>query len=104
VDREGLWYHVLVVRYGEIGGRLEDGGRRCSSWWREVGRIRDGNGGVGGVSSVIAFVGRWGTGLLRCSGCIDGVVVVRPLGSGSRGYSILLLIKQKRWRICLPEV
>nr|ABN07920.1 hypothetical protein MtrDRAFT_AC151523g32v2 [Medicago truncatula] len=26
VDREGLWYHVLVARYGEVGGRLEAGG------------------------------------------------------------------------------
>ena len=46
VDREGLWYLVLVARYGEVGGRL--GGRSCSSWWQEVGRIRNGDGGVGG--------------------------------------------------------
>ena len=26
VDREGLWYNVLVARYGELGGRLEVGG------------------------------------------------------------------------------
>jgi len=25
VDREGLWYLVLVARYGEVGGRLEVG-------------------------------------------------------------------------------
>ncbi|XP_024628764.2 uncharacterized protein [Medicago truncatula] len=48
VDRVGLWYSVLVARYGKVGGRLELGGRSCSSWWREVGRIRDGDGGVGG--------------------------------------------------------
>ncbi|XP_024632905.1 uncharacterized protein [Medicago truncatula] len=48
VDREGLWYHVLVARYGEVGGRLEVGGRSGSSWWREVGRIRDGDSDVGG--------------------------------------------------------
>jgi hypothetical protein len=29
-------------------GRLRDGGRRGSSWWREIVRIRDGVGGVGG--------------------------------------------------------
>jgi hypothetical protein len=27
---------------------LEEGGRSCSSWWREVGRIREGVGDVGG--------------------------------------------------------
>ena len=48
VDREGLWYHVLVARYGELGGRLEVGGRSCSSWWREVGTICEGVGDVGG--------------------------------------------------------
>jgi hypothetical protein len=25
VDREGFWYRVLVARYGEEAGRLEDG-------------------------------------------------------------------------------
>jgi hypothetical protein len=48
VDRSGFWYRVLVARYGEVGGRLEVGGRSCSSWWREVGRIRDGGGDIGG--------------------------------------------------------
>jgi len=45
VDREGLWYHVLVAHYGEVGGRLEVGGRSGSSWWHDLGRIRDGDGG-----------------------------------------------------------
>ena len=45
VDREGLWRKVLVARYGVEDGRLEDGGRSCSSWWREIVRIRDGVGG-----------------------------------------------------------
>jgi hypothetical protein len=48
VDGEGLWYHVLVARYGEVGGRLEVGGRSVSSWWRDIGRIRDGVGESGG--------------------------------------------------------
>ena len=47
VDREGLWYHVLVARYGEVGGRLEVGGWSDSSWWRDSGRIRDGDGDSG---------------------------------------------------------
>ena len=27
MDRGSLWYRVLVARYGEVRGRLEDGGR-----------------------------------------------------------------------------
>ncbi|GAU20182.1 hypothetical protein TSUD_352460 [Trifolium subterraneum] len=47
VDRGGMWYRVLVARYGEVAGRLAVGGRRGSAWWRVVSRIRDGE-GVGG--------------------------------------------------------
>jgi len=48
VDREGLWYRVLKARYGEEGGRLKEGGRNCSAWWRSLSRIREGVGeGVG---------------------------------------------------------
>ncbi|KEH21259.1 transmembrane protein, putative [Medicago truncatula] len=43
VDRDGLWRRVLVARYQADGG-LEDAGRSCSSWWREIVRIRDGIG------------------------------------------------------------
>jgi hypothetical protein len=35
VDKEGLWFRVLVARYGVEGGRLRAGGLRGSSWWRE---------------------------------------------------------------------
>ncbi|MCI17770.1 putative non-LTR retroelement reverse transcriptase related protein, partial [Trifolium medium] len=48
VDREGLWYRVLVARYGEERGRLREGRRRGSSWWREIVRIREGVGVLGG--------------------------------------------------------
>ena len=44
VDRGGLWYRVLVARYGEEAGRLEVGGRSVSPWWREIAKIRDGVG------------------------------------------------------------
>jgi hypothetical protein len=56
VDREGLWYRVLVARYGEEDGRLEDGGRSGSLWWKEVVKIRDGTvgGGEGWFSSCVA--------------------------------------------------
>jgi len=33
VDMCGFWYRILVARYGEDCGRLEDGGRSGSSWW-----------------------------------------------------------------------
>ena len=32
VDRESMWYRVLVARYDEEYGRLEDGGRSGSNW------------------------------------------------------------------------
>ncbi|GAU38071.1 hypothetical protein TSUD_318650 [Trifolium subterraneum] len=48
VDREGLWFRVLAARYGVERGRVREGGRRGSSWWREIVRIRDTGGGLGG--------------------------------------------------------
>ncbi|GAU49469.1 hypothetical protein TSUD_91410 [Trifolium subterraneum] len=42
VDREGLWFRVLAARYELDGGRLREGGRRWSSWWREIARLREG--------------------------------------------------------------
>jgi hypothetical protein len=48
VDRGGLWFRVLTARYGVERGRLRDGGRRGSSWWREIVSIRDGVGGIEG--------------------------------------------------------
>ncbi|PNX57520.1 hypothetical protein L195_g058736, partial [Trifolium pratense] len=40
----GLWFRMLAARYGVEGGRLRDGGRRGSVWWREIARIREGDG------------------------------------------------------------
>lgn len=60
MDREGLWYKVLVARYGEVDGQLCAGGRRDSYWWREVAKIRDGGEGFGGGwfrGSVVKKVG-----------------------------------------------
>ncbi|PNX63587.1 cysteine-rich receptor-like protein kinase, partial [Trifolium pratense] len=42
VDRHGLWFRVLAVRYGMEGGRIRDGGRTGSSWWRGIVRLREG--------------------------------------------------------------
>ncbi|GAU48351.1 hypothetical protein TSUD_267760 [Trifolium subterraneum] len=43
VDRDELWFRVLVARYGVERGRLPDEGRRGSTWWREIARIREGS-------------------------------------------------------------
>jgi len=46
--KEGLWYRVLKTWYGEVGGRLQEGGRNTSSWWRMLSRVWEGVGeGVG---------------------------------------------------------
>jgi hypothetical protein len=42
VEKEGLWYQVLKARYGEVGGRLVEGGRDSSIWWRMLSDIRGG--------------------------------------------------------------
>jgi len=44
LDKEGLWYRVLKVRYGEVGRRLQEGGRSGSSWWNNLCHIRSGVG------------------------------------------------------------
>ncbi|PNX58581.1 ribonuclease H, partial [Trifolium pratense] len=44
VDREGLWFRVLVGRYGVERGRLCVGGTRGSTWWRELASLQDGGG------------------------------------------------------------
>ena len=47
-ERERLWYIVLMARYGEVGDRIEDGGRLTSVWWRNLVSISEGVGlGVG---------------------------------------------------------
>lgn len=50
MDRGGLWFRVLTLAtlYGMERGSLREGGRRRSSWWREIVRIRDGVEGLRG--------------------------------------------------------
>jgi len=50
IDRGGLWYRVLMARYGLEDGVLREGGMRASYWWKKVGRVRDGGRDVGGGS------------------------------------------------------
>ncbi|MCI40637.1 RNA-directed DNA polymerase (Reverse transcriptase), partial [Trifolium medium] len=47
VDTGGLWFRVLVAHYGLERGQLREGGRRGSSWWREIARIREKVDGLG---------------------------------------------------------
>jgi hypothetical protein len=42
--KSGMWCRVLVSRYGELMGRVQQGGRGVSSWWKEIARLRDGSG------------------------------------------------------------
>lgn len=48
VDKDSLWYRVLKARYGEVCGRIQEGDRNASAWWRMMGGVREGIGsGVG---------------------------------------------------------
>ncbi|XP_024628879.1 uncharacterized protein [Medicago truncatula] len=62
VDRGGLWYRVLVARYGEEAGRLEVGDRSVSTLWRELAKIRDGVGNAGGSWFADRVASRVGSG------------------------------------------
>lgn len=48
LEKERLWYRVLVARYGMDGRHLRDMGSRGSCWLRDMERIRDGIGFEGG--------------------------------------------------------
>ena len=48
VDQYSLLFNVLVAKYGHEDGRVKEGGRWGSSWWKEVvGIWRDVGLGVG---------------------------------------------------------
>jgi len=49
VDQGGLWYRVLAAKYGEVGGRIAEGGRGASAWWE--GLVRSCEGVCLGVAS-----------------------------------------------------
>lgn len=60
VNRDGLWYRVMVARYGEEAVRLVVGGLSGSLLWREVVKIRDGvhvDGGGWFEESIVRRVG-----------------------------------------------
>jgi len=62
VDRDSLWYRVLVARYGEENGLVSCGGRQASACWRDLVSLRDTGGGVGrgwSRENVSKVVGNW---------------------------------------------
>jgi len=43
-----LWYRILKARFGEVGGRIQGGGKSALGWWRMMCNVREGVGsGVG---------------------------------------------------------
>jgi hypothetical protein len=50
VDQEGLWFKVLVAKYGLEDGRVMGGGGKASWWWKDMCGVREG---------VRLSVGRW---------------------------------------------
>ncbi|GAU43919.1 hypothetical protein TSUD_28600 [Trifolium subterraneum] len=50
VDKGGLWFKVLVAKYGMTYGRITRGGRLASLWWQDLCDVRDG---------IDLSIGRW---------------------------------------------
>jgi len=40
VNRDTLWFRVLVGRCGVEGGRMREGDREASIWWRDISALR----------------------------------------------------------------
>jgi hypothetical protein len=40
VERNSFWFRVMAARYGVAGGRLLEGGRNASTWWRDISALR----------------------------------------------------------------
>ncbi|GAU46008.1 hypothetical protein TSUD_401300 [Trifolium subterraneum] len=86
VDREGLWFRVLVARYGVERGRLCAEGTRGSLWWMKVARIRDGGGEAEGGCEQIGFCSRHVP--VRVGGrrrCLGVAATVEGMGGGDVG-------------------
>ncbi|WJX94027.1 hypothetical protein P8452_75492 [Trifolium repens] len=82
VDREGLWFRVLAARYGVEGGRIREGGRRGSSWWRDISRIREG-GDLGGrwfEEHVSRRVGDGSDTFFWTDPCVEGIPLCERFG------------------------
>ncbi|KEH43503.1 hypothetical protein MTR_1g094270 [Medicago truncatula] len=53
VERDRLWFRVLSSRYGVEDGRVREGGREASAWWREISVLRSGEWFQGNVDQVV---------------------------------------------------
>jgi hypothetical protein len=42
VDQKGLWFKVLVAKYGLKDGRVKGWGEKSSWWWRDMCGVREG--------------------------------------------------------------
>ncbi|XP_045815654.1 uncharacterized protein LOC123908955 [Trifolium pratense] len=83
VDREGLWFRVLTARYGVEDGRLCEGGQRGSVWWRDIVRIREGEGELGGTwfgEHVVRRVGDGSDTLFWTDPWLDGIPLRERFG------------------------
>jgi hypothetical protein len=53
VDRDRLWFRVLASRYGVEDGRVREGGREVSAWWRAISALRSEEWFQGNISQVV---------------------------------------------------
>lgn len=44
VETSSIWFKVLVACYKEECGRMKEGGKLCSRWWRDIAYISRGAG------------------------------------------------------------
>jgi hypothetical protein len=42
VKREGLWFKILIAKYGMEDGRILGGCSKVSRWWRDLNCVRGG--------------------------------------------------------------
>jgi hypothetical protein len=40
--REGLWFKVLVAKYGVEDGFVSGGGLKASVWWKDLASVKEG--------------------------------------------------------------
>jgi len=100
VDKDELWYRVLKARYGEERGRMKEGGRHDSLWWRTMCNIRGGT--VMGVGCWFENITRREVGDDRNT-CFwtDNLVGGVPLGIKFRRLFDLAVHRDWVWRIRL---
>ena len=71
MDRNSLWFKVLSASYGVEGGRVSNGGREVSAWWRDISDC------VRLIGLVVTSVVLWEMVQIRCFGRMSGWVKCR---------------------------